>query len=70
MERIQQYTSQLKSPDGLGELEREPAFKRRKINLENTTYSSEEKVSRYQVGEDKNGNSGLRDNSFLHDNVD
>lgn len=70
LERIQQYTSQLKSPEGLGALEREPAFKRRKINLENTTYSSDEKVSRYQIGEDKDGKSGLRDNSFLHDNVD
>lgn len=70
LERIQRYTSQLKSADGLNELEKEPAFKRRKIDLENTTYSSEEKVSRYQVGEDKDGNSSLRDNSFLHDNVD
>lgn len=72
MERIQQYASHLKSAEGLSELEKEPAFKRRKINLEDEPHSSEDNISRFEVGEDKDGNNTtLRGtNSFLHDNVD
>lgn len=72
MERIQQYASHLKSAEGLSELEKEPAFKRRKINLEDGPHSSEDNISRFEVGEDKDGNNTtLRGtNSFLHDNVD
>src|SRR5690554_8067293 len=33
MERIRNYTSHLNSAEGLSKLEREPAFKRRKIDL-------------------------------------
>ena len=73
MDRIHQYTSHLKSAEGLNELETEPAFKRRKINLEDEPHSSEDNISRYEVSDDKKGdnNTTLRDtNSFLHDNVD
>jgi len=70
MERIQQYNVKLKKAEGLKELEDEPAFVRRNINLENINKSSEQKVSRFGLTEDENG-SGLRtNNSFLHDNVD
>jgi cell division protein FtsZ len=73
MNRIHQYTSHLNSAEGLNELESEPAFKRRKINLEDEPHSSEDNISRYEVSDDKKGdnNTTLRDtNSFLHDNVD
>lgn len=72
MNRIQEYASHLKSAEGLNELEKEPAFKRRKINLEDEPHSSEDNISRYEVGEDKDDNkTTLRGtNSFLHDNVD
>lgn len=72
MERIQEYASHLKSAEGLSELEKEPAFKRRKINLEDEPHSSEDNISRYEVSDDKDDNkTSLRGtNSFLHDNVD
>ncbi|MDX1652818.1 MAG: cell division protein FtsZ [Brumimicrobium sp.] len=72
MERIQQFASHLKSAEGLNELEREPAFKRRKINLEDEPHSSENNISRFEVseGEDKNKTTLRGTNSFLHDNVD
>src|SRR5690554_5115504 len=47
LERIRNYTSHLNSAEGLNELEREPAFKRRKINLDDNVSSSDEKTSRY-----------------------
>ncbi len=72
MERIQEYASHLKSAEGLSELEKEPAFKRRKINLEDEPHSSEDNISRYEVSDDTDDNkTSLRGtNSFLHDNVD
>lgn len=72
LERIQQYTSHIKSAEGLNELEKEPAFKRRQIKLDDEPHSSEDNISRYEVSEDKEENkTKLRDtNSFLHDNVD
>lgn len=72
LERIRNYTSHLNSAEGLNELERQPAFKRRKINLGDTENSADNSVSRYEVSpNDNNNNTTLRDtNSFLHDNVD
>ncbi|HIP37205.1 MAG TPA: cell division protein FtsZ [Crocinitomix sp.] len=75
MERIQEYTQKLKNPNGLSELEKEPAYKRRDIKFENTQHSSEDvKESRFTLG--KTGENGQikielkSNNSFLHDNVD
>ena len=73
LDRIRNYTSHLNSAEGLNELEREPAFKRRKINLEENVSSSDNTTSRYEVSDPKNSdnNTTLRGtNSFLHDNVD
>ncbi|HLV43043.1 MAG TPA: cell division protein FtsZ [Brumimicrobium sp.] len=73
MERIRNYTSHLNSAEGLNELEREPAFKRRKIDLDDSVRSTDNNTSRYEVTDpSKNdNNTTLRGtNSFLHDNVD
>lgn len=72
MMRIREYTSKLKKPDGISELEKEPAFMRRNITLDDTPHSSESSVSRFGLfGSDEEGKSDLRgNNSFLHDNVD
>jgi len=71
MERIHEYTSHLKRADGIDELEREPAFKRRKIKLDDAPHSSDENISRFEISGDKDNNTTLRGtNSFLHDNVD
>jgi len=73
MERIRNYTSHLNSAEGLNELEKEPAFKRRKIDLDDNLRSSEDNTSRYEVTDPSksDNNTTLRGtNSFLHDNVD
>jgi cell division protein FtsZ len=73
--RIRDFTVKLKTPSGLNDLESEPAYMRRKINLDNVQHSSESTVSRFTLSEstDEFGNKKveLRDNNpFLHDNVD
>jgi cell division protein FtsZ len=68
--KIQEYTAKLKKAEGIAEFENEPAFVRRNINLNNANPSSEESFSRFGLSSDSEGNSGLRNNNFLHDNVD
>lgn len=73
--RIREYTMRMKSPNGLNELENEPAFLRRRVTLEEGTHSSENTVSRTLSKEvtDENGNTHIElrtNNPFLHDNVD
>ncbi len=54
------------------QFEKEPAYTRRSINLDNNGgYSSDSNASRFSVDKDANGDVKLRGgNSFLHDNVD
>ncbi|WP_299105160.1 cell division protein FtsZ [uncultured Winogradskyella sp.] len=55
----------------IDEIEKEPAYKRQGVNLEDAQHSSEIKASRMSVGTDENDDIQLRsNNSFLHDNVD
>jgi cell division protein FtsZ len=69
MQRIQEYTQKLKKADGLSELEKEPAYIRRNIQLDQSKPSLENNNSRFGVS--GNGHNNLRsNNSFLHDNVD
>ncbi len=75
IEKIRQNSQKLKTLSGLSEMEREPAYKRRQIRLDDVPHSSESSVSRFSLGDiqDEEGNkrTGLSDNnSFLHDNVD
>lgn len=73
MERIRNYTSHLNSAEGLNELEKEPAFKRRNIDLDDIELSSDNQNSRFEAVDPKKnegGNTLRGSNSFLHDNVD
>ena len=55
----------------IDEIEKEPAYKRRGVDLEETKHSSEEERSRFTLDLDENEDIQLRkNNSFLHDNVD
>jgi cell division protein FtsZ len=55
----------------IDEIEKEPAYKRQGVNLEDAQHSSETNASRTTVGTDDNNDIQLRsNNSFLHDNVD
>ncbi|RKE98357.1 cell division protein FtsZ [Ichthyenterobacterium magnum] len=55
----------------IDEIEKEPAYKRQGVNLDESQHSSETTTSRLSVGTDDNDDIQLRsNNSFLHDNVD
>lgn len=75
MDRIQSYTSKLKSSEGLTDLEKVPAYKRKLIDLDDVPHSSEENMSKFTLTEstDATGQTKIElkeNNSFLHDNVD
>ena len=61
----------LKTPGGLADFEKEPAFRRRNVELSDEKPSEDTKISRYTLSNDEEEGTKLRsDNSFLHDNVD
>jgi cell division protein FtsZ len=62
----------INSPDGIRDLEKEPAYKRRNKKLNDVPHSSETQISRLTLFEDpsKNATEIRTNNSFLHDNVD
>jgi len=73
--RIREASDKMRTPSGLNEMEKEPAYKRRRIQLDDVQHSSESSISRFTLGdiegEDGEKRTGLSDNnSFLHDNVD
>ncbi len=69
--KLKALSLKMKSPGGINDLEKEPAYKRRNITLEDTPHSSESNVSRFTLSEDENNKTSLKqNNSFLHDNVD
>lgn len=58
-------------PDDIDELEKEPAYVRKKLDLDESTPSSDSVVSKYTLGEDSKNNPVIKsDNSFLHNNPD
>lgn len=62
----------IKSPTGIRDLEKEPAYIRKNKKLNDVPHSSESQVSRLSLFEEPNSQkTGIRtNNSFLHDNVD
>ncbi len=69
--KLKALSHKLKTPNGLSELENEPAYKRRNINLDSTPHSSESTVSRYTLSEGEDKSAEIKpNNSFLHDTVD
>jgi len=55
----------------IDEIEKEPAYKRQGVDLDDVQHSSETDASRLSIGLDDNDDVQLRsNNSFLHDNVD
>ncbi len=53
------------------EMENTPAYKRRNVELDESTPSQDSNISRYTLGSDSRKNPDIRsDNQFLHDNVD
>lgn len=70
MDRLRDISFKLRTPSGLSDLEKEPAYKRRNVELDEVSHSSESEVAQYTLSEDKDNNVGIKPNNFLHDNVD
>lgn len=70
-QKLRELSLKLKTPEGLAELEKQPAFIRRKVELSKVPQSSESQISRYVLKESNNKVVQIKsNNSFLHDNVD
>jgi cell division protein FtsZ len=75
MTRLREVHGRFRTPSGVSEYEREPAYKRRNLILSDTVHSTASDVSRYTLSEET-GEDGerrveiRRNNPFLHDNVD
>ena len=68
--RLKDLSMKLRSTSGLVELENEPAYKRKQMQLKEVPHSSESQVSRFTLS-NEDGQTEIRpNNSFLHDNVD
>jgi len=69
--RLKDLSMKLRTSNGLQELENEPAYKRKQMQLQQIQHSSESQVSRFTLSSDEDGGTEIRpNNSFLHDNVD
>jgi len=70
--RLKELSYKLSSPNGIADLEKEPAYKRRNVRLDNVPKSSESSVSRFTLSFDENNSKPeiRQNNSFLHDRVD
>ncbi len=69
---IMQRRESIRTPKGLDDLEKRPAFERKKIKLKTVPHSSESNISRYTLSGDGTDESITikPKNSFLHDNID
>jgi cell division protein FtsZ len=64
--RLKDLSMKLRTSNGLQELENEPAYKRKQMQLQQVQHSS-----RFTLSNDEDGSTEIRpNNSFLHDNVD
>jgi cell division protein FtsZ len=73
--RRRELSLKLRTPNGLVDLEREPAFRRKNVTLTESPQSTDSNISRYSLteGTDENGEKRVelkRNNPYLHDNVD
>ncbi len=73
--RMRDLATRLRTTNGLADLEREPAYKRKNVQINDGPHSSDSNVSRYSLNEevDETGERRVelrRNNPYLHDNVD
>jgi cell division protein FtsZ len=68
-ERLRSHNLKLNNPNTIIELENEPAYMRRGVELDDVPDSSEEMISKYTISDDDEPEINPN-NSFLHDNID
>jgi cell division protein FtsZ len=70
-ERLQKFNYRFRNNSVIDKAEREPAYKRQGVQLNDTVHSSEQTLSRVSLSTNEEGTIELKSkNSFLHDNVD
>jgi len=70
-ERLQKFNYRFRNNSVIDKAEREPAYKRQGVQLNDTLHSSEQTLSRVSLSTNEEGTIELKsENSFLHDNVD
>jgi len=70
-ERLQKFNYRFRNNSVIDKAEREPAYKRQGVQLNDTVHSSEQSLSRVSLSTNEEGTIELKSkNSFLHDNVD
>jgi cell division protein FtsZ len=67
-ERLRNLTTNLNNPKDIVDLENEPAYVRRRVNLDDVQHSSEVDFSNWSITDGDEPE--IKDNKFLHDNVD
>jgi cell division protein FtsZ len=71
IQKLRELSIKLKTPNGLQEMEKIPAYQRKNITLTEVTPSSESQISRLSLNEGEDNKIEIKtNNSFLHDNVD
>ncbi len=71
IEKLKQLSYRMSNPNMLNDLEKEPAYKRKNIKLEDMPGSAELNISRFSLADDGNNKHELKqNNTFLHDKVD
>jgi cell division protein FtsZ len=68
--KIQEITSRIQNAESIAEYESQPAYLRRNVDVKDERPSQDNNVSRFGLSGSGNGDTGLRSNSYLHDNVD
>ncbi len=69
--KLKELSYRIGNANNISDLEKEPAYKRRNIKLDNVAHSSETNISRYTLTTEDEKKAEIRpNNSFLHDNVD
>lgn len=67
IQRLKQLGNKILDPDSLKHKLEIPAYERKKVKLKDAPHSSESNISRYHLNDD---NEIVKNNRFLHDNVD
>jgi len=71
--KLKEMSYKLRTPSGVSDLEDQPAYMRRNVNLDDIPHSSKSQVSRFTLNDTEDGEDKIElkpDNPFLHDTVD
>ncbi len=67
-ERLRNVSTNLNNPKNIVDMENEPAYLRRRVHLDDVQHSSEVDMSNWSITEGEEPE--IKDNKYLHDNVD